>query len=845
MARSGRRKFQVGSRSLSVSNLDKVLYPETGTTKAEVIHYYLAVADAILPLLRGRPVTRKRWVDGVGTADKPGDVFFRKDLEDSAPHWIPTGKISHSSKVSSYPLAEEPAVLAWFAQVAALELHVPQWHFGRNGQPRNPDRLVLDLDPGEGVGLAECAQVAHWCREILADMGMELYPVTSGSKGIHLYSPLEGKYNSETMSTFAKELAKALEADHSDLVVSSMKKSLRHGKVLVDWSQNSSSKTTISPYSLRGRLRPTVAAPRTWEDLEAPNLDHLDMNEVLERLEAGINPIEELSSGSDISTASVDRLTTYRSMRDPEKTAEPVPDSEPIPRSFTGDELPSFVIQEHHARRLHWDFRLEHSGVLVSWAVPKGPPLEHDVNRLAVMTEDHPLEYGTFEGTIAKGEYGAGTVTIWDAGVYELEKWRDGKEVIAVLHGRPGGGLGGVPRRFVLINAPGMGEKKNWLIRLKDDQPSGPLKQPARKENSSNQEEQAVQKAGRTRKKTRSRTTGTPVSKAPFTVADLPSPMLATPGRPADVSRRVADGEEWAYEMKWDGYRILAGINTGENPGVVLSSRNGKDMTDLFPQSVELSELLKSEALEHGGAILDGELVALDDEGRPDFGLLQAAMREGEDADLRYMIFDILQLGPPAGKDTRSLIRLPYRERRKVLGQVIANGDSSVVPPAHRGKLTEAQRASRALGLEGVMAKRTDSVYLPGERGSAWIKLKLQIHQEVIIVGVRKGSDGNSIRSLLAAVPDDDGKLVYAGRVGSGLSQARLIEINSRLRPLERKTPPVNDIPTTDASDAWWVTPKLVAEVSIAGRTRTGKLRHAVWRGWRDDKTAADVRWEV
>ncbi|WP_298087844.1 non-homologous end-joining DNA ligase, partial [uncultured Corynebacterium sp.] len=286
MARSDRKRFRVGDRRLSVSSLDKVLYPATGTTKADVMHYYLAVADVLLPQLSGRPVTRKRWVDGVGTQEEPGEVFFRKDLEDSAPDWIPTGDIAHSKHTNTYPLAEEPAVLAWFAQVAALEVHVPQWRFGRNGQPRNPDRLVLDLDPGEGVGLAECAEVALWCREVLDGMGMESFPVTSGSKGIHLYAALDGANNSGTISKVARELARGLEADHPDLVISRMRKADRAGKVFLDWSQNNASKTTVSPYSLRGRGRPTVAAPRTWEEIAAPDLAHLGMDEVLDRVAA-------------------------------------------------------------------------------------------------------------------------------------------------------------------------------------------------------------------------------------------------------------------------------------------------------------------------------------------------------------------------------------------------------------------------------------------------------------------------------------------------------------------------------------------------------------------------------
>ncbi len=834
MARNSKKRFQVGARSLSVTNLDKVLYPETGTTKAEVMHYYLAVADVLLPLLRGRPITRKRWVDGVGTEDEPGEVFFRKDLEDSAPDWIPTGRMTHSSRINTYPLADEPAVLAWFAQVAALELHTPQWKFGRNGQPRNPDRLVLDLDPGEGVGLPECAEVAQLCRDILDDMGMDTYPVTSGSKGIHLYAPLDGKHNSDSISKVAHELARALEADNPDLVVSTMKKSNRTGKVFVDWSQNSASKTTISPYSLRGRLRPFVAAPRTWDEIAAPGLAHLDMEEVLARVADGVNPIHSLGDLSDdadhpgdsVPDETLDRLTTYRSMRDPTKTREPVPDAPPVAREFGDGELPSFVIQEHHARRLHWDFRLEHSGVLVSWAVPKGPPLEQDVNRLAVQTEDHPLEYGTFEGTIAKGEYGAGEVTIWDTGGYELEKWREGKEVIAVLHGQPDGGLGGIPRRFALINAPGMGEKKNWLLMLMKDQPEGErpkMSEPPKK--------------------------GAPrPTKAAFDVSDLPSPMLATAGTPQQVKNAIASGEKWAFEMKWDGYRIIAGV--ASDGGVVLSSRNGKDYTAAFPGASELVDLLRGEAAEMGGAIFDGELVALDDDGRPDFGLLQAAMKDGAEADLRYMIFDVLHLGPPgaAGSASRSVMREPYNERRALLGEVVSgDGIFVVVPPFHQGSLAQAQRVSKELGLEGVVAKRMDSVYLAGQRGSAWIKLKTQTHQEVVVIGAREGRGGRAgtIGSLLVAIPDEGGTLRYAGRVGSGFSEAALKDIVKKLRAVERKTPAVDDVPREDQSDAWWVTPKFVGEAAIAGRTRDGRLRHAVWRGWREDKDPREVTWEI
>src|SRR3954451_13723419 len=224
----------VAGRRLKVSNLDKVLYPETGTTKADVLQYLAAVAHVLIPQAAWRPATRKRWVDGVGTADKPAHPFFRKDLEDSAPDWVPRADIRHKDHVNTYPLVNDPAVLAWLGQVAALEIHVPQWRFGADLVPRNPDRLVLDLDPGEGAGLPECVEVAFLIKDILEGMGLDPRPVTSGSKGIHLYAGLDGRQTSEDVSQVAHELARLLEADHPDLVVSDMKKSLRTGKVLVD-----------------------------------------------------------------------------------------------------------------------------------------------------------------------------------------------------------------------------------------------------------------------------------------------------------------------------------------------------------------------------------------------------------------------------------------------------------------------------------------------------------------------------------------------------------------------------------------------------------------------------------
>lgn len=824
---------KVAGHTLKVSNLDKVLYPQTGTTKGEVMDYFQQVAEVLIPHAAWRPATRKRWVDGVGTSEDPGKVFFRKDLEDSAPSWIPSAKLQHKTHSNTYPLVNNEAVLAWMAQVAALEIHVPQWRFDSALEPANPDRLVLDLDPGPGAGLEQCAEVALICREILDGMQLESYPVTSGSKGIHLYAGLDGKYSSDQVNEVAKELASTLQKEHPQLVVASMKRSLRENKVLVDWSQNNASKTTVCPYSLRGRARPTVAAPRTWEEIESPGLEQLDFHEVLDRISDGIEPLAQLAAPEQ---QDPDRLAVYRSKRDAALTPEPVPEqsgkSEKAESAETtgkdGTEL-SFVIQEHHARRLHWDFRLEHEGVLVSWAVPKGPPLESGIQRLAVMTEDHPLSYGSFEGSIPKGQYGAGEVSIWDSGNCTIEKWRESKEIIAVLTGAPDGGLGGVPRRFVLIQASGMGDKDNWLLQLTKDQPSG----------SGPPDDGAPDDAG----DGKSEAAREPSPKQ--AVADLSGeplrPMLATAGTAKDISGE----QDWSFEMKWDGYRALA-VVAGKK--TKLLSRNGHDLSADFPELEILGSLLPDRS------VVDGEIVALDSSGRPDFSLLQQRVshqrkkrtKQAAAIRIQYMVFDVLQL--PYGEDAGlvDLTALPYEQRRQRLAGLELDHRYVQVPPAHTGTLEEAIETSSELGLEGVVAKEQDSTYELGRRSGSWVKLKHQLHQEAVVIGWRpgQGSRSRSLASLLLAIPGEEG-LEYAGRVGTGFSDAQLAEIRERLEKIERKTPPVKQIPAAHRRDAHWVTPKYVAEVRYSELTAERLLRHPVWRGWRDDKQPDEVRWET
>ena len=501
---------------VKLTNPDKVLYPASGTTKAEVFDYYINIAEVMIPHIAGRAATRKRWPNGVDEAS-----FFEKQLASSAPDWLNRASITHRSGTTTYPIIDTVEGLAWIAQQAALEVHVPQWRFvpgGRSGagedavDPGPATRLVFDLDPGEGVKMKQLCEVAQAVRELMGDIGLTTYPLTSGSKGLHLYAPLEEPVSSRGAVVLAKRVAQQLEQAMPKLVTATMTKSLRTGKVFLDWSQNNGSKTTIAPYSLRGREHPTVAAPRTWDEIADPKLRHLRFDEVLERVEKNGDLLAELDELVPVE----DQLTKYRSMRDASKTPEPVPKK--APKAGKND---LFVIQEHHARRLHYDLRLERDGVLASWAVPKNLPDTPAVNHLAVHTEDHPLEYLAFHGTIPKGEYGAGQMIVWDTGTYETEKFND-HEVIVTLHGNK------IDGRYALIQTDG----KNWLAHRMKEQ-----KQP---------------QAG-----------------------DL-APMLATEG---SVERLKAT--QWSFEGKWDGYRVLVDANRGK---LNLRSRRGRDVTGEYPQ---------------------------------------------------------------------------------------------------------------------------------------------------------------------------------------------------------------------------------------------------------------------
>jgi bifunctional non-homologous end joining protein LigD len=479
----------------------------------------------------------------------------------------------------------------------------------------------------------------------------------------------------------------------------------------------------------------------------------------------------------DRGSSAPSKLTEYRAKRDPKKTPEPMGATKRGGRRAPA----TFVIQEHHARALHWDFRLEHDGVLVSWALPKGLPLDPSTNHLAVHTEDHPLEYGTFAGDIPKGEYGAGQVTIWDHGTYETEKWRT-NEIMVVLHGTRAQG------RYVLFPT---GEK-NWMIHRMDPAPADYEAMP-----------------------------------------DHVAPMLALAG---ELPTR---DKEWAYEFKWDGVRAMVYVDGGR---VRALTRNDKTLMTTFPELRDIGEFLGSRM-----AVLDGEIVALDHDDRPSFATLAHRLhltskstieRLAKSSPVSFFAFDVLYL------EGRSLLSAPYDERRAALESLKLQGETFATPPsAINVDGARIARIAKERGLEGVVAKRRSSHYLPGARNGDWIKIKNFRTQEVVIGGWTEGQGqrAGSLGALLLGVHGDEG-LTYVGKVGTGFSTASRKEILGSLLPLARKTTPfVERLSPAETALAHFVRPQLVGEVQFAEWTTEGHLRHPSWRGLRTDKNAREV----
>ena len=501
-----------------------------------------------------------------------------------------------------------------------------------------------------------------------------------------------------------------------------------------------------------------------------------------------------------------ERLQRYREMRDFSSTPEPRGrGAEPRGRSVASRKKSlRYYIQRHAATRLHYDFRLELDGVLKSWAVPKGPSLDPADKRLAVQTEDHPLEYGEFEGVIPEKQYGAGEVLLWDRGAWMPE---DDDPAQALEKGRLHFRLEGekLRGRWVLTRTRGAEDKPQWLLIKRNDEEADPRSDITR------ERPESVKRVPANAK--RARRSALPAFVAPMLATLVNAPP--TPGR-------------WRYEVKHDGYRILARLSAG---AVRLFTRTGKDWTERFPH---LASALEKSGLEY--AWLDGEIVVPGPDGRSSFQRLQNAFERGRDRDVVYFVFDAPFLG---GEDLR---RLPLEERKRRLRQALADTDRIRFSADLEGSAAEVLEHACKLGLEGLIGKQADSVYVSG-RAKSWIKLKCRQRQDFVIGGyTAPGGSRTGFGALLVGTYDVQGRLHFAGKVGTGFNEQLLSSLPRRFASLKRPDAPFVDPPREKGVQ--WLRPVLVAEVAYAERTNEGILRQASFMGLREDLPAKNVHEE-
>ncbi|NDP26784.1 MAG: DNA ligase D [Flavobacterium sp.] len=558
-------------------------------------------------------------------------------------------------------------------------------------------------------------------------------------------------------------------------------------------------------------------------------------------------------------------LTKYTEKRNFNESPEPTggnPDSDKL----------RFVIQKHDASRLHYDFRLEMEGVLKSWAVPKGPSTDPDVKRLAMMVEDHPYDYRNFEGIIPSG-YGAGTVIVWDEGFYELadangqdKTAQDATLLKGILAGKLHFVLYGkkLKGEYALVKTHGRGENAWLLFKVKDKYVSTDditlkdksviskktleqiektttnfygaqrVKESAvksKKETSLNNRSE-VKAASEKNEKEKEQKTAANAMVTKGKVADFPSkltPMLAT------LVDKPFDKEGWQYEIKWDGYRTVAYCNKNK---VELQSRNDKSFNEKF------YPILKAVQDWNINAVVDGEVVVLDEDGKSNFGALQN-WRSEADGEIYFYVFDILWLN---GKD---LTQNPLSERREILKSIISENNSIRLSENFEVNGIEFFETIKEMGLEGIMAKKSDSLYSSNTRSKDWLKIKANKRQEMVIGGYTKNDDSSkSFSSLLLGVYEND-KLIYTGKVGTGFSDKLQKEMLEQFKPYVIKTPPFHDLPDINKpsrfqhnpphATAFWMKPELVCEVSFTEMTTDGVMRHPSFEAMRMDKNAKEI----
>jgi bifunctional non-homologous end joining protein LigD len=802
-------RVEVDGRDLRLSNLPKVFWPDEGYTKGDLIAYYANVASLILPHLAGRPLTMKRMPDGA-----EGPFFYEKTAPSHTPDWIHRCRVaSEEAKRGEidYLVVDDAATLLYVANLGCIEMHPLH---SRCDDVEHPDYLFFDLDPFPPYTYEDVLAVARHVKVVLDQLGVPSYPKTSGATGLQIYVPVErGSYTYGRVRAFVGACGRMIARADADRVTMAWRVADRAGKVFIDHNMNRQGANIAAAYSLRPEPGATVSTPLTWEEVleggfeprdfridnvwerfaergdlfEGVRTGGVDLGPAFEALNVRVED-EEPRVGSPLPRTAASTVTRkspdeiVAESRDPNLyeyvrrrefgergTTEPAP-GEAV---GTGN---SFVIHKHRATRLHYDVRLERDGGLPSWAVPKGLPTVKGERRLAVQTEVHPLEYGSFEGTIPEGHYGAGEVRIFDDGWYEPIEWTDSK-VSFRLHGRryPG-------HEFHFVKT-----RTDWLAFLASRQTAPPIASPPRLQ-----------------------------------------PMLAEGGG------EPFDDPGWRFEPKLDGIRALATMDTGTT---TLSTRRGRDVTYQYPDLHMVHELV-----DQVNAILDGEIVTVDADGKASFEALQQRMNLQNEREIKraaaqlpvsFVVFDVLWL------DGRDLTGLALEERRELLELVVEQDHRLQLMAYVDGEGVAFVEGARTLGLEGVVAKRKGSPYAPGRRTPDWRKIKLISTQDCVILGWTPGLGGRSTSFgalLVGAI--DGGELKWVGQVGTGFDHRTLERVMAALEPIERPTPPIDDPQLARLKGARFVEPQVVCEVEYHEYTRsTGKMRAPSFRGLRPDKS--------
>jgi bifunctional non-homologous end joining protein LigD len=770
-------------REVRLSNLDKVFWPDEGYTKGDLLNYYFNVAPTMLPYLRDRPLTMKRMPDGIR-----GNEFYEKNAPSHTPDWIGRCTIPSGDSASgeiNYVMANDTASVLFIANLGCIEFHPLH---SRCERPDLPDYLFFDLDPFEPATFADVLAVAHHVHAALETLGLKSYPKTSGATGMQIYVPILPGPTYEHVRNFVGAIGRAIRDVDPERATMERQIPKRAGKVYIDHNMNRMGANIAAVYSIRPEPGAPVSTPLTWDEVAEGKVRPHDftiatVHQRLDRagdllrglLDAPVDlrpALEQLGLPvpEDVEMPDVrEKLSEYERKRRFDATPEPT-------GGAPEDHGNRFVIQKHAATRLHYDLRLERDGVLLSWAVPKGLPTASGERRLAVRTEDHPLEYLDFEAWIPEGNYGAGEMRIFDRGTYEAPEWEPRKMTIR-LHGERLRG------EYHLVKT-----NQDWLIFLSKRTPMPPPPPELK-------------------------------------------PMLAEGGHGA------FDDPDWTFEPKLDGVRTLAYVSTD---GTRLVSRSGRDQTAQYP---ELANLATYTNAIH--AVLDGEIVALNESGQPSFELLQQRVNLSSAADIdrarhRYpvylYVFDILWV------DDHDLCGEPLTERRKILHEVVTEtGPVGYTLSVEReGKAF--YEAAKTLGIEGIIAKKLDSVYEPGKRTRWWRKIKAMKTLDAVVLGWTPGSGSRSqsFGALLLGAYID-GELRWIGQVGSGFSGRTLADLQARLEAIETDKAPVHDPELKAVKGARWVRPELVADVMYLELTQAGgKLRAPSFRGLRPDKLPED-----